>query len=118
MYDPSRRMPHAIEVSDLVKSIFPDSRFALIHQINATSGVLDYYIEGKSLPINLKNEAQAIAMLHKELSNGANIFVSINTSYGNSLDEFNRKTLFKQALTDKIYFTHETDSFVVYGIKN
>ena len=116
MYDTKMRMPHVFEVERLLKKHFPENRYALIHQKNATSGVLDYYLEGSSKPIKLKNEENAQRLLLQEIKNGANIFVSVNTKYGNSMIELKEKKEFKKLLNEVGTSVFETDHFVIFDL--
>ncbi len=109
-------MPYVFEVERLLKEHFPQNRYALIHQKNATSGVLDYYLEGSSKPINLNNEENAQRFLLKEIKNEANIFVSINTKYGNSIIELKERKEFKKLLNEVGTPVLETDHFVIFDL--
>ena len=116
MYDPNLRMPNAIQAAGIIKKHFPEDRYALIHQKNATSGVLDYYIDGNSKPIKIEDEQQAIELLITEVSNGANIFVSINTVYGNSLQELRKNEAFILHLETAGELVFEGDNLIVYAM--
>lgn len=114
MYDPHRRMPYVFAAAELLHSNIPQNRYVLIHQKNATSGVLDYYLEGKSKPINLKDEKFAIDVLSREVLNGANAFVSINTVYGNSVAELKRSQRFYEKLQSIGSLVFSNEVLVIY----
>ena len=117
MYDVSLRMPHVLEIADVVRANTDDDAVVLLNQPHVLPAVLGYYSQRQDRWFQIKTDKQAIDELERQRESGATTYVAIDTKYGSGVKDTHQHEAFNAHLQNRYSLIAQSDYYLIYDLR-
>jgi 4-amino-4-deoxy-L-arabinose transferase-like glycosyltransferase len=117
MYDVSSRMPHVLEIADVVRKNTDDDAIILLNQPHVLPAVLGYYSKRQDRWFKIKTDKQAIDELENQRTKGATTYVAIDTKYGSGVKDTYQHEAFNAHLKNRYRLIAQSDYYLIYDLR-
>lgn len=111
----SNRIPYVMEVSNIIKTNFPGSRFLIDSGSGFLTGMLSYYSHSKSMPYT--PSANSVQEIENLRAKGATTFVSMDSAYGNTIPLIKKNKELWRYLFDSCIPIAVNEHYVIFDLR-